>query len=151
MRAILKKLDIVNYPVSFNLESDNRDHLIGNLTSALMRDEKKMIGLQWDRLNETQQDNLILLLQDDSKDDEQVSAELISDFNIPEENIEALLDARLPDGHGAISKKAIDKIRDTASSHNRLFFVEVMGRDAGFIALNAGVGAGAGVTNFKAA
>ena len=38
--------------------------------------------------------------------------------------------------------EAIDKIRDTASSHNRLFFVEVMGRDAGFIALNAGVGAG---------
>ncbi|MGM5471270.1 6-phosphofructokinase [Flavobacteriaceae bacterium LMO-SS05] len=37
----------------------------------------------------------------------------------------------------------IDKIRDTASSHNRLFFVEVMGRDAGHIALNAGVGAGA--------
>jgi len=39
--------------------------------------------------------------------------------------------------------EAIDKIRDTASSHNRLFFVEVMGRDAGHIALNVGVGAGA--------
>jgi len=39
--------------------------------------------------------------------------------------------------------EVIDKIRDTASSHNRLFFIEVMGRDAGFIALNAGVGAGA--------
>lgn len=39
--------------------------------------------------------------------------------------------------------EAIDKIRDTASSHNRLFFVEVMGRDAGHIALNAGVGSGA--------
>lgn len=39
--------------------------------------------------------------------------------------------------------EAVDKIRDTASSHNRLFFIEVMGRDAGFIALNAGVGAGA--------
>lgn len=39
--------------------------------------------------------------------------------------------------------EAIDKIRDTAQSHNRLFFVEVMGRDAGFIALNVGVGAGA--------
>ncbi len=39
--------------------------------------------------------------------------------------------------------EAIDKIRDTASSHNRLFFVEVMGRDVGHIALNAGVGAGA--------
>jgi len=39
--------------------------------------------------------------------------------------------------------EVIDKIRDTASSHNRLFFVEVMGRDAGFIALNSGLGAGA--------
>lgn len=39
--------------------------------------------------------------------------------------------------------EVIDKIRDTASSHNRLFFVEVMGRDAGHIALNTGVGAGA--------
>ncbi len=38
---------------------------------------------------------------------------------------------------------AIDKIRDTASSHDRLFFVEVMGRDVGHIALNVGVGAGA--------
>ena len=38
---------------------------------------------------------------------------------------------------------AIDKIRDTASSHNRLFFIEVMGRDAGHIALNSGVAAGA--------
>ncbi|QED36441.1 6-phosphofructokinase [Antarcticibacterium arcticum] len=38
---------------------------------------------------------------------------------------------------------AIDKIRDTASSHNRLFLVEVMGRDAGAIALNSGIGAGA--------
>ncbi len=39
--------------------------------------------------------------------------------------------------------EVIDKIRDTASSHNRLFFVEVMGRDSGFIALHAGIGAGA--------
>ncbi|MGB2398319.1 MAG: 6-phosphofructokinase [Flavobacteriaceae bacterium] len=39
--------------------------------------------------------------------------------------------------------EVIDKIRDTASSHNRLFFVEVMGRDAGHIALNCGIGAGA--------
>ena len=38
---------------------------------------------------------------------------------------------------------AIDKIRDTASSHNRLFFIEVMGKGSGHIALNAGIGAGA--------
>lgn len=38
---------------------------------------------------------------------------------------------------------AIDNIKDTANAHNRLFFVEVMGRDAGFIALRAGVATGA--------
>jgi len=40
--------------------------------------------------------------------------------------------------------EAVDKIRDTADSHNRLFFVEVMGRDTGYIALNTGIGSGAG-------
>lgn len=39
--------------------------------------------------------------------------------------------------------EAIDKIRDTATSHNRVFFVEVMGRDAGFIALSSGIASGA--------
>lgn len=39
--------------------------------------------------------------------------------------------------------EAIDKIRDTAASHNRLFFIEVMGRDSGCIALNAGIAGGA--------
>jgi 6-phosphofructokinase 1 len=38
---------------------------------------------------------------------------------------------------------AVDKIRDTAGSHNRLFFIEVMGRDAGFIALHSGIACGA--------
>ncbi len=39
--------------------------------------------------------------------------------------------------------EAIDKIRDTADAHERLFFVEVMGKDAGFIALRSGIAAGA--------
>ena len=39
--------------------------------------------------------------------------------------------------------EAIDKIRDTAASHDRLFFIEVMGRDAGCIALRAGISCGA--------
>lgn len=39
--------------------------------------------------------------------------------------------------------EAVDKIRDTANSHNRLFLVEVMGRDAGFIALRSGIAVGA--------
>lgn len=39
--------------------------------------------------------------------------------------------------------EAVDKIRDTAESHDRLFIVEVMGRDAGLIALRSGIGVGA--------
>lgn len=38
--------------------------------------------------------------------------------------------------------EAVDKIRDTASSHERLFFIEVMGRDAGFLALNGAIATG---------
>ncbi len=38
---------------------------------------------------------------------------------------------------------AIDNIKDTANAHNRLFFIEVMGRDAGFIALRSGIASGA--------
>lgn len=39
--------------------------------------------------------------------------------------------------------ECVDKIRDTASSHDRLFFIEVMGRDAGFLALNGAIASGA--------
>ncbi len=39
--------------------------------------------------------------------------------------------------------EAIDKIRDTANAHDRLFIVEVMGRDAGYIALHSGIATGA--------
>lgn len=38
---------------------------------------------------------------------------------------------------------AIDKIRDTADSHDRVFFIEVMGRDSGYIAIQSGIGGGA--------
>ncbi len=39
--------------------------------------------------------------------------------------------------------EAVDKLRDTANSHDILFFVEVMGRDAGFLAMNSGLASGA--------
>jgi len=42
-----------------------------------------------------------------------------------------------------VAMDAIDKVRDTADAHNRVFFVELMGRDSGFIALNAGLATGA--------
>ena len=39
--------------------------------------------------------------------------------------------------------EAVDKLRDTASSHERLFFVEVMGHTAGYLALNGAIASGA--------
>jgi 6-phosphofructokinase 1 len=42
-----------------------------------------------------------------------------------------------------IALDAVDRIRDTAASHQRIFFIEVMGRDAGFIALDVAVAGGA--------
>jgi 6-phosphofructokinase 1 len=39
--------------------------------------------------------------------------------------------------------EAVDKIRDTASSHNRIFFVEVMGHESGFVAMHSGLACGA--------
>jgi len=74
-----------------------------------------------------------------------------SEFNFPSIGIPGTIDNDIFGTNSTIGYdtalntvvEVIDKIRDTASSHNRLFFVEVMGRDAGFIALNAGVGAGA--------
>lgn len=44
-----------------------------------------------------------------------------------------------------IALDAVDRIRDTAASHERIFFVEVMGRDTGFIALDVGIAGGAEV------
>lgn len=79
------------------------------------------------------------------------AGEFAADFNFPVLGIPATIDNDVSHTDFAIGYDtalnivvdAIDKIRDTASSHNRLFLVEVMGRDAGDIALNAGIGAGA--------
>ena len=109
MRAIISKLGIVNHHVEFNLESDIRDHLLGNQTSDIMR-SKKGIGEQWDTFSNEDQDNLISLLLDHTIDDEEAKELLASKFKIPEDKIETVLDIRLPDGHGSLSKKAIDQI-----------------------------------------
>ena len=74
-----------------------------------------------------------------------------SEFNIPVIGIPGTIDNDIFGTSNTIGYDtalntvigAIDKIRDTAISHNRLFFGEVMGRDAGHIALNSGIGAGA--------
>lgn len=73
------------------------------------------------------------------------------EFNLPVAGIPATIDNDINQTDNTIGYDtalntvidAIDKLRDTAKSHNRLFLVEVMGRNAGDIALNSGIGAGA--------
>ena len=74
-----------------------------------------------------------------------------NEFNIPVVGIPGTIDNDLSGTTHTLGydtalntvMEAIDKIRDTAISHDRLFFVEVMGRDAGHIALNSGIAIGA--------
>ncbi len=74
-----------------------------------------------------------------------------SEYNIPAIGIPKTIDNDIYGTDFAIGfdtalntvVQAVDKIRDTADSHNRLFFVEVMGRDAGMIAVYSGIAGGA--------
>lgn len=74
-----------------------------------------------------------------------------SEYNIPVVGIPGTIDNDLYGTDHTIgydtavntAVEAADKIRDTADSHDRLFFVEVMGRQSGFIALNTAIGSGA--------
>lgn len=76
-----------------------------------------------------------------------------SEYNIPIVGIPATIDNDLSGTDRTIGydtalntiMEAVDKLRDTASSHDRLFVVEVMGRDAGFLALNGAIASGAEV------
>lgn len=73
------------------------------------------------------------------------------EFQVPSICIPGTIDNDLPGTDYTIgydtatntAVEAIDRIRDTAMSHNRLFFVEVMGRNSGYIAINSGIAGGA--------
>lgn len=76
---------------------------------------------------------------------------LYEDFKLPSVCIPGTIDNDLAgtdytigyDTATNIAVEAIDRIRDTALSHNRLFFIEVMGRNSGYIAINSGIAGGA--------
>lgn len=79
------------------------------------------------------------------------AAEFFKTYNIPAVGLPGTIDKDLAGSDFTIgfdtavntAVEAIDKIRDTAEAHDRLFVVEVMGRDAGYIALNSGIACGA--------
>ena len=120
------------------------------LKSARSKDFQKSEGRKqaFDHLQKAEIDGLIVIGGDGSFTGAQVFSK---EFNFPVMGIPGTIDNDIFGTSHTLGYdtalntviECIDKIRDTASSHNRLFFVEVMGRDAGHIALNAGIGAGA--------
>lgn len=79
------------------------------------------------------------------------AGEFASEFNIPIVGLPGTIDNDLYGTDVTIGydtalntiMQSVDKIRDTATSHERLFFIEVMGREAGFLALNGAIASGA--------
>ena len=77
--------------------------------------------------------------------------ELTSEYDIPVIGLPGTIDNDLYGTDNTIGYdtalntivECVDKIHDTANSHNRIFFIEVMGRDAGFLAMNSAIAAGA--------
>ena len=77
--------------------------------------------------------------------------ELTSEYDIPVIGLPGTIDNDLYGTDNTIGYDTalntivdcVDKIHDTANSHNRIFFIEVMGRDAGFLAMNSAIAAGA--------
>lgn len=104
--------------------------------------------IAYDTMVEEGLDALVVIGGDGSLTGARIFAE---EFNIPIVGIPGTIDNDLFGTDATIGydtalntiMQAVDKIRDTASSHDRLFFIEVMGREAGFLALNGAIATGA--------
>jgi 6-phosphofructokinase 1 len=107
-------------------------------------------GMQkaYDQLRKHNIDGLVLIGGDGTF---RGAVEFFKNFTIPAVGIPGTIDNDLSGTDFTIgydtavntAVEAIDKIRDTAEAHDRLFVIEVMGRDAGYIALNSGIACGA--------
>ncbi len=119
------------------------------LKSARCNEFKTKEGRKWayDTIQRENIDALIVIGGDGTFTGARTFAQ---EFNIPIIGIPGTIDNDLWGTDSTIGydtalntiMECIDKIRDTATSHERLFFVEVMGRDAGFLALNSAIASG---------
>ncbi len=104
--------------------------------------------LAYDTLKQHEIDSLVVIGGDGSLTGARIFA---SEFNFPIIGLPGTIDNDLFGTDKTIGydtalntiMECVDKIRDTAPSHERLFFIEVMGRDAGFLALNGAIASGA--------
>ncbi len=120
------------------------------LKSARCNEFKTQEGRQWayDTIKREGIDALVVIGGDGTFTGARTFAQ---EFNMPIVGIPGTIDNDLWGTDSTVGydtalntiMECIDKIRDTATSHERLFFIEVMGRDAGFLALNSAIAAGA--------
>ncbi len=120
------------------------------LKSARSIDFKTKVGRQlaYDNLIKRQIDGLVLIGGDGTF---RGAKKFFEEFSLPAVGIPGTIDNDIAGTDYTIgfdtavntAVDAIDKIRDTAEAHDRIFIVEVMGRDAGYIALNSGIACGA--------
>lgn len=110
--------------------------------------EKKYRKIAYEQLNSKNIEHLILIGGDGSMRGAEVLSQesKINVIGIPKTIDNDISDTDYSIGFDTainIAMEAIDRIRDTAKSHHRLFFVEVMGRNAGYIAFESGIATGA--------
>jgi 6-phosphofructokinase 1 len=119
------------------------------LKSARSQDFKTEAGMQkaWENIQKHQLDGLVVIGGDGTFTG---AMEFGKRFDLPIVGIPGTIDNDIYGTDFTVGfdtavntvVDAVDQIRDTATSHNRLFFIEVMGRDAGFIAVYSGIAAG---------
>ena len=140
-----------------NLANDDRnDRLLAKggtmLGTARVHPEKLRAGL--DQIKQTLDDNGIDVLIPIGGEGTLTAAHWLSEENVPVVGVPKTIDndidcTDVTFGHDTaltVASEAIDRLHSTAESHQRVMLVEVMGRHAGWIALNAGLASGAHMT-----
>ena len=135
---------------------DRNDRLLGKggtiLGTARVNPDKLRAGL--DQIKQTMEDNGIDVLIPIGGEGTLTAAHWLSEENVPVVGVPKTIDndidcTDVTFGHDTalqVATDAIDRLHSTAESHQRVMLVEVMGRHAGWIALNAGLASGAHMT-----
>src|SRR5918994_2368017 len=135
---------------------DRNDRLLSKggtiLGTARVNPDKLLAGL--DQIKQTMEDNGIDVLIPIGGEGTLTAAHWLSEENVPVVGVPKTIDndidyTDVTFGHDTalgVASEAIDRLHSTAESHQRVMLVEVMGRHAGWIALNAGLASGAHMT-----
>ncbi len=104
----LRKFLKLGSDLRFNLESDKRDELAGDVTSCLLSDDRAF-GSRWQKLTDDEREKIVELLFEESHEEKLIHA-LAGQFGATPEQALYVSGLDLPDGYGRVSKKAIQKM-----------------------------------------